>query len=364
MRKLFVPLLAMGMVVFTDVSFAAFGGSRGSSGVSRSYSRPATPTYSKPATTYKAPSYSAPSSTPSYSTRSSNNSGYSRSYSNGNSSNYSQGNYRDTSRSDYNYNNRSSTMRDIGVTAAGVGGGILAAQAITALISSPGHPGMYTHPQYPGQYFNQAGVPMPAPVQQPQVVPSQYEAPPVQQYTQPRSQQAPAPVVIYQAPQQQEQGTTFFGALWGSLWFVLKLAFFLGVVGALAYGAFRLFRLGKAKVAEEKVNMKFDTYREGKELDKLAMDIFYKFQANSDNEAFVRNNTRYLPVKECLSPASEVIEYEHKFIDCKVEQGKLRGTILYRAVLNDGSGDVRINQYWNFEKEDGFWKLIGFEQND
>ena len=55
MRKLFVPLLAMGMVVFTDVTFAAFGGSRGSSGVSRSYSRPSTPTYSKPATTYKTP---------------------------------------------------------------------------------------------------------------------------------------------------------------------------------------------------------------------------------------------------------------------------------------------------------------------
>ena len=367
MRKLFVPLLAVGMVVFADVSYAAFGGSRGSSGVSRSYSRPSTPTYSKPATTYKAPSYSAPSSTPSYSTRSSNNSGYTRNYSSGNSS-YSQGNYRDTSRSDYNYNsgNRSSTMRDIGVTAAGVGGGILAAQAITALISSPGHPGMYTHPQYPGQYFNQQGVPMPAPVAapQPQVAPSQYEAPPTQQYLQPRSQQAPAPVVIYQAPQPQEQGITFFGALWGGLWWLIKLAFFLGVVGALAYGAFRLFRLGKTKVAEEKFNMQFDTYREGKELDKLAMDIFYKFQANSDNEAFVRNNTRYLPVKECLSPPSEVIEYEHRFIDCKVEQGKLRGTILYRAVLNDGSGDVRINQYWNFEKEESFWKLIGFEQND
>lgn len=367
MRKLFfVPFLAVGMLVFADVSFAAFGGSRGSSGVSRSYSRPSTPTYSKPATTYKAPSYSAPSSAPSYSTRSSNNSGYTRSNNSGGSSNYSQGNYRDTTRSDYNYNygsRPSSTMRDIGVTAAGVGGGILAAQAITALISSPGHPGMYTHPQYPGQYFNSQGVPMPAPAapQQPVVAPSQYEAPPVQQYIQPQSQQ---PVVVYQAPAPKETGPTFFGVLWGSLWFVLKLAFFLGVVGALAYGAYRLFRVGKQKVAEEKFNMQFDTLAEGNLLNQNAMDIFYRFQANSDNEAWVKLNTKYLPVKECLSAPSEVIQYEHRFIDCTVEQGKLRGTVLYKAILNDGSGDVRIHQYWNFEKDGGIWKLIGFEAYD
>lgn len=377
MRKLFVPLLAMGMVVFTDVSFAAFGGSRSSSGVSRSYSRPATPTYSKPATTYKAPSYSTSRSTPSYSTSRSNNSGYSRSYSNGSSSNYSQGNYRDTSRSDYNYNtgNRSSTMRDIGVTAAGVGGGILAAQAITALISSPGHPGMYTHPQYPGQYFNAQGVPQAAPQPTqvaPQVAPSQYEAPPVQQYLQPRSQQPQAPVVIYQAPQPQEQGFSFFGALWGALWFVIKLAFFLAVVGALAYGVYKLFTLGRKKEVRDQVEArikdKFDLSPKGPsdfdDLDGKAMDIFYAFQKNSNDEAWVTANTKYLPVDECLSAPSKVLFYQHKTLDAVIEQGKVRGTVQFEATLDDGTGSVSINQFWNFEKDNGAWKLIGIEQND
>lgn len=363
MKKLFFPLLAVGMVVFADFSYAAFGGSRGSSGVSRSYSRPSTPTYSKPASTYKAPSYSNSNKSSSYSNSNSYNSGYKSNYST--NSGYSNSNYR---RDSYNYNDaprQSSTMRDIGVTAAGVGGGILAAQAITALVSSPNHPGMYTHPQYPGQYFNQAGVPMPAPVQQaPQVVaPSQYEAPPSQAYLQPRSQVPQQPVVVVQqAPQ--ESGPGFFGFLWGALWWLIKLAFFLGVVGALAYGCYRLFRLGKVKVAEEKFKMQFDTLTEGNNLNQNAMDIFYKFQANSDNEVWVKNNTKYLPVKECLSPPSEVIRYEHKFIDCTVEQGKLRATVLYNAVVNDGSGDVAVHAYWNFEKEAGIWKLIGFEQAD
>lgn len=377
MRKLFVPLLAMGMVVFTDVSFAAFGGSRGSSGVSRSYSRPATPTYSKPASTYKAPSYSAPSSTPSYSTRSSNNSGYKSSYNSGGSSNYSQGNYRDTSRSDYNYNTGSrpsSTMRDIGVTAAGVGGGILAAQAITALVSSPNHPGMYTHPQYPGQYFNGQGVPMPAPVAapQPQVAPSQYEAPPVQQYLQPRSQQAPAPVVIYQAPPQQDTGFSFFGALWGALWFVIKLAFFLGVVGALGYGAYKLFTLGRKKEVRDQVEArikdKFDLSPKGPSdfelLDSHAIGIFYDFQKNSDNEAWVRANTKYLPVEDCLAPPSKVISFQHLTLDCTNQSGKTRGSVKYNAVLNDGTGKLKIEQIWNFEKDGDTWKLIGIEQDD
>lgn len=379
MRKLFVPLLAVGMVVFADVSYAAFGGSRGSSGVSRSYSRPSTPTYSKPATTYKAPSYSTSKSTPSYSTSRSNNSGYSSSYKSnyggGNSNSYSQGNYRDTSRSDYSYNNgnRSSTMRDIGVTAAGVGGGILAAQAITALVSSPGHAGMYTHPQYPGQYFNAQGVPMPAPVQQaPAAAPQQYEAPPVQQYIQPRSQQPQAPVVIYQAPQPQEQGFSFFGALWGALWFVIKLAFFLGVVGALGYGVYKLFTLGRRKEVRDQVEArikdKFDLSPKGPSdfeiLDSEAMDIFYDFQKNSDNEAWVRANTKYLPVEDCLSAPSKVIEFQHRTLDCTNQSGKTRGSVQYNAVLNDGTGKLKIEQIWNFEKDGDTWKLIGIEQDD
>lgn len=376
MRKLFVPLLAMGMVVFADVSYAAFGGSRGSSGVSRSYSRPATPSYSKPATTYKAPSYTPSRSTPSYSAPSSNNSGYTRSYSSGNSS-YSQGNYRDNTRSDYNYNSgrQSSTMRDIGVTAAGVGGGILAAQAITHLISSPGHPGMYTHPQYPGQYFNGQGVPMPAPVQAP-VAPTQYEAPPTQQYLQPRSQQAPAPVVIYQAPQPQEQGYTFFGVLWGALWWLIKLAFFLSVVGALGYGIYKLVTLSRDRKIrdqvrewrDERVKEAFDLSPKGPSdfevLDGKAMDIFYAFQKHSDNEAWVRENTKYLPVEDCLAPPSKVVSFQHRTLDCTNQSGKVQGSVQYNAVLDDGTGKLKIEQIWNFEKDGDTWKLIGIEQED
>ena len=372
MKKLFFPLLTLGMFVFADVSYAAFGGSRGSSGVSRSYSRPATTTFSKPATTYKAPAPSTSRQSSSYSNSNSYNSGYKSNYSN--NSGYSNSNYRDTSRSDYNYNSRpSSTMRDIGVTAAGVGGGILAAQAITALVSSPAHPGMYTHPQYPGQYFNQAGVPMPAPVAAPQPqVTQQYEAPPVQQYIQPRSQQ-PASVVIYQAPQPKEDGITFFGFLWGVLWFLIKLAFFLSVVGAIGFGIYKLIQLGRNKAVREqvqeavqaKVQEKFTSTRpDFNDLDAKAMDIFYDFQANSDNEAWVKANTKYLPVKDCLSAPSQVLEFQHRTLDCTYQHGKVRASVQYHAVLNDGTGEIEVEQVWNFEKDNDVWKLIGFEQVD
>lgn len=352
MRKLFVPLLAMGMVVFTDVTFAAFGGSRGSSGVSRSYSRPATTTYSKPTSTYKAPSYSTNRQSSSYSSGSNN------------SNSYSDNSYR----RDYDrqpIQRQTSAMRDIGVTAAGVAGGVLAASAITALVSSPGHAGMYTHPQYPGQYFNQQGMPMAAPAQQaPQAAPQQYQ----QQYQQPQ------PYVVVQQPQ--EPGLSFFGILWGALWFLLKLAFFLSVVGAIGYGIYKLVTLGRnkevrekvQKVVQSKVQDKFSTapprpsYYD--ELDSQAMEIFYDFQKNSDNSTWVTANTKYLPVEDCLAPVSKVLTYQHKTIDCVVAQGKVRGTVLYEAKLDDGTGAIHIEQCWNFEKDGDTWKLIGIEQDD
>lgn len=379
MKKLFIPLLAMGMVVFTDVTFAAFGGSRGSSGVSRSYSRPATPTYSKPATTYKAPATTTRSA-PSYS---SSTSSYSNSYTapkRTTSSDYrsSYNSHSGYSNSNYRYNDQprqSSVGRDIAVGAAAVGGGILAAQAITALVSSPNHPGMYTHPQYPGQYFNQAGVPMPAPVQQaaPQPVQTEQYAPPAppQQYLQPQSQYQQPVVVVQQAPKA-ESGLSFFGFLWGALWFIIKLAFFLGVVGALGYGIYKLIQLGRRKEVRDQVQ----TAIQGKlnpvpagpsdfdDLDGKAMDIFYAFQKNSNDEAWVAANTKYLPVDECLSAPSKVLFYQHATQDAVIEQGKVRGTVKYEATLNDGTGEVSINQYWNFEKDNGVWKLIGIEQVD
>lgn len=359
MRKLFVPLLAMGMVVFTDVTFAAFGGSRSSSGVSRSYSRPATTSYSKPATTYKAPSYTSSSSSSSYSSGRSNNSGYQSNYNSGSGNN----NYRSNS---YNEAPRqNSAMRDIGVTAAGVAGGVLAASAITALISSPGHAGMFTHPQYPGQYFNQQGQPVTAPVQQaPQAA--------QQQYYQPQSQQAQQPVVVVQQQQPQESGFTFFGILWGALWFLIKLAFFLSIVGAIGYGIYKLVTLGRKKEVrdrvEGKIKEKFDLSPKGPtefdDLDSRAMAIFYEFQKHSDDATWVEANTKYMPVDDCLSPPSKVLTYQHRTIDVVVEQGNLRGTVLYEAKLDDGTGVVRIKQHWNFEKDGGVWKLIGIEQND
>jgi hypothetical protein len=356
MRKLFVPLLAMGMVVFADVSYAAFGGSRSSSGVSRSYSRPATSSYSKPATTYKTPSYLNSSQ----SSRSSNSDSYKSNYNSGYSNNsYRSNSYNDAPR-------QSSTMRDIGVTAAGVGGGILAASAITALVSSPNHAGMYTHPQYPGQYFNQQGQPVQAPASQRQAPQEQYmpEQYTVQQYSQPQTYQQPVVVV-----QQKEDGFSFFGILWGFLWFIIKLAFFLSFVGAIGYGLYKLVKLVRNKevrdqvqaTVQAKVQEKFDFSGKFADLDSKAMDIFYEFQKNSDDETWVRGNTKYLPVKECLSAPSEVLEFEHRTTDCVIEQGNIRGTVLYRAVLNDGTGDVDVHQYWNFENDDGKWKLIGFE---
>lgn len=364
-KKLFIPLLAMGMVVFTDVSFAAFGGSRGGSGVSRSYSRPATTTtYSKPV--------SKPSSSYSSSSSSSSSGSYwgsskqTPTYSNTRQTEYRSNSYQQPQ---YQQPRQNSAMRDIGVTAAGVAGGVLAASAITALVSSPGHSGMFTHPQYPGQYFNQQGqpvaapqAPQAAPAPQQQVMPEQY---PQQAYSQPQYQQQ-QPVVVVQQPKQESGG--FFSFLWSFLWGVIQLIMFLGVVGALAFGIYKLIQLGKKNNVQEKVREQLDlkpsVKAEFNDLDAKALDIFYDFQKNSDNKAWVTANTKYLPVDDCLSPPSQVKQYEHRVTDCAMEHGKLRGSVLYKAVVNDGSGDVKVNQFWNFEKDAGVWKLIGFESND
>lgn len=354
MKKLFIPMLAMGMVVFADVSFAAFGGSRGSSGVSRSYSRPATPSYSKPATSYKA----TPAPSSSSSSSSSGSFWSSKPQPKQTYSNTRQTEYRSNSNYQQSYPRQNSAMRDIGVTAAGVAGGVLAASAITALVSSPNHAGMYTHPQYPGQYFNQQGQPMAAPApqrQQPVLLPEEY---PQQAYSQAQ------PYVVVQ----QKESGGFFSALWSFLWGLIQLVLLIGIFGALAFGIRKLYLLSKKSGVQEKVREQLELKPSMRpyfdDLDSKAQDIFYNFQKNSDNATWVAANTKYLPVDECLSAPSKVLQYEHRTIDCAMEQGKVRGSVLFDAVLNDGTGDVTISQHWNFEKDNGVWKLIGFEQND
>lgn len=338
LNKFFVTALGFSLIVTADTSFAAFGGSRASSGmgVSRSYSRPSTPksSYTAPASkSYSKPSYSNSSSSNNYSKPSYNSSNGGGNYNN----------------SGYNNQYRQrSTMGDIGVGVASVAGGILAAEAIQGLIRGPS--GAYTHPQYPGQTFNAQGVPQPA---QGQVMPPQEGS------VQPSQQQSQQPVyVVQQAPVASTGG--FFSFLWSALGNILHLILYVSVVGALAYAGWKLYKLGKKKFQKEKANMLFDVETEFENLDASAMEIFYDFQKNSDNKDWVKRNTKYLNVEACMSEPSTVEQYQHKVLDCAVEQGKLRASVRYDATLENDRLE-KINQIWNFEKDLGVWKLIGVE---
>lgn len=341
-NKMIVGAVLAALILPMESSFAAFG-SRASSksfGVSRSISRSAPKTYSS-GTSYKpkASSYSAPKQT--YSKPNNYNNNYSNQRYNNNSYNngYQQNNYRPRS-----------AMGDIGVGVASVAGGILAAEAIQGLIRGPS--GAYTHPQYPGQYFNAQGAPITAPNQDyNQSGETQQD---LQQY------QGQQPAVAYQAPLQQEKSGGFFSFLWGALGNILHLILFPGVVGALLIGGWKLWGFGKKKLAQEKINMLYDEETEFNDLDSKAQEIFYNFQKNSDDQSWVERNTKYLNVEECLSPASTVVSYEHKTLDCATEQGKLRASVKYVATLKNEQIE-KISQIWNFEKENGIWKLIGVE---
>lgn len=336
-NKFIAILLASVMILPLESSFAAFGGSRAKSGgfgVSRSISRSApksvnsykpkatTPSYSssKPSTSYSAPrTYS---NTPNYN-RGYNNNGYN------------------------NYPNQRSTMGDIGVGVASVAGGILAAEAIKGLIAGPN--GTYTHSQYPGQYFNAQGAPVAAPIEQ-QPTSSQMSGsvqPPV--YQQP---------VVIQQPQEQSGG--FFSFLWSALGNILHLALFIGVVGAIAFGAFKLWGFGKKKLAQEKQNMLYDEEAEFNDLDCKAQEIFYNFQKNSNDASWIKNNTKYLDPDDCMSEPSSVLKYQHETLDCSFEQGKLRASVKYIATLKSSETES-IKEIWNFEKDCGIWKVIGVE---
>lgn len=347
-NKFFVIALACALIVPMESSFAAFGSRAKSSsgfGVSRSISRSApkstTNSYKPKAQTSYSKPYSSYSKPKTYS-QSSNyyNRGYSSGYNNG-------------------YPQQRSTMGDIGIGVASVAGGILAAEAIQNLIAGPN--GMYTHPQYPGQYFNAQGAPVAAPQTQAQPVVSgsevgapqgsPYDA--GQQYTQQQQ-----PVVVVQQPTEKPMG--FFSFLWSALGNILHLILFLGVVGALVFGGWKLWQFGKKKYKEEKQNMLFDEEAEFNDLDSNAQEIFYNFQQNSNDKSWVKNNTKYLNVDDCLNEPSSVIQYQHETLDCTFEQGKLRASVKYIATLQNSETE-KIRQIWNFEKDCGIWKLIGVE---
>lgn len=343
MRKIALALMMIGSLLVTETTLAAFGGGK-SAGVSRSYSSPRTapaPSYSaSKASSYSAPkassysvpkqTYSAPPSRSNYNNRSSS---YDNSY---NQRNYG-GNYQ-----------QPSTMRQIGTTAAGVAGGILAAEAISSLIRSPGHPGMYTHPQYPGQYFNAQGVPQPAPQALAPQQDSNYNSGYVQQ-----------PQVVY-ASQPQSKGV--MSSLWSGLGSILNFLIFMGVLGALAYGGFKLYHILRRKAKEEIASMKepeVDLRAEERSLDNAAMDLFYGFQKNSNNVSWLEKHSLYLDVAGMLQEPVKVVTYQHAVIDVAVESGKIRGTVKYHANMADGNNVD--GHFWNFQKDGSEWKLIGVE---
>lgn len=339
MNKLIAIMLSASMLISAE-SFAAFGGKSvarsGGAGVSRSMSRPSTPTAPR---SYSTHSYSAPS-----------NSG--RYYSGSSTNQYD--NY-DRSRYNNSYNNRdygnsrpNSAMRDIGVTAAGVAGGVLAAEAIKSLVAGP-H-GTYTSPQYPGQYFNAQGQVVAPPVQQS----GSASSAPQEQYIQ-QGSTGQQPVVVVQ--QKQESGL-----LWKLIVGVIQLTILFSMLGGIAFGVWCLYNKFKSKQEEEQaVNGYIDVDAEFEDIGSKAMDIFYDFQRNSDNKVFLEKNTKYLHVDSCMSPSSVVEKYEHKTLDCAIEQGKLRASVEYKATLSNVEGVEEIHQIWNMEKDSGKWYLVGIE---
>jgi hypothetical protein len=329
MKKLIVPMLALSLLTFHVSSEAAFGGARASSssgmGVSRSVSRPSSSsTYSRPSGTSSNSSYTGNSS-----------------YSSGSTSR--QVNSYPSSNTPQNTYQQPSAMRQIATTAAGVGGGILAAQAISSLISSPSHQGVYTSPQNPGQYYNAQGIPQ-------QVAPQSVQQ---ENYQQPTY-----------APQQQrmvfpEHKSSF--SFWGMLGGLIQFIVFMGVLAVIAYGAYKLFFLAKRQIKMEKANMQYSLEDEFADIDQKAMDIFFNFQKNADNKAWVGNNTKYMNVDSTLSDPCTVEQYQHNVLDCSIEQGKLRASVEYTATVVGVVNKVeeKISQIWHFEKQNDKWYLIG-----
>ena len=351
-KKFIVSVVAASLISYAVPSFAAFGSKASSSksyGVSRSMSRPkaTTPrvvpkTYSKPSSSYSKPS-SSYGSKPRYYGGNPNNQ----------FDNYDRGRYNNNGYGN-GYPQQPSAMRDIGVGVASVAGGILAAEAIKGLIAGPN--GTYTHPSYPNQYFNAGGVPVDANGQ-------------VLNGTSPNEQSGnvaqgnvPPTVVYVENPRSsQQQNDSGLFPFWGFVGGLLEFLLVMAILAGLAFGGWKLFGIGKRKLKEEKQNMMYDLDDELSDIDSVAQEIFFNFQKNSDNIPWLKANTKYLNVEDCVSNPSTVVSYEHRTIDCAVEQGKLRASVEYKAVVKNDECEESVHQIWNVEKHDGKWFVIGVE---
>lgn len=337
MKKSIIASFLAATVMFAAVDASAkFGGSRSSSvGISRSssISKPKTyssPNFSKPS--YSKPAYSSSSKPTSTQPRVVEKHYYNNTPNRGYNNNYGNGG--------------NSFGRDVAATALGVGGGILAAEAIKSLIAGPN--GTYTHPQYPGTTFNQQGVPIDPATGQPLT-----SAPQEQMQS-----AAPSPQVIVANPQPAERG--FFSMLWGALGNVLHLFLFLAVVAGLVFGGYLVYNLLKRK--KDDMNM----MGLENDLDNEAQDIFYNFQKNASNLEFIERNSKYLNPSDILSPACKVLNYQHNVIDVSREAGKIRASVHYTAVVQPmdtivGMKNEHVDEIWNFERVGEKWVLVGVE---
>lgn len=314
-KSMLAIVIASSVFVSTD-SFAAFGGSRASSsGVGVQRSAPVSK-----------PTYTAPRSTSS------------RAYNSQPRTQVVEKHYYND-RNSYSNGNNNSFGSQVASTALGVGAGILAAEAIQGLIAGP--QGTYTHPQHPGVYYNQQGVPV--------------EAPAVPAQMQPQA----SPVIVQQA-QQKEGG--FFNFLWGMLGNVLHLGLFLGVVGGLVWGAMKIFKMIKSNKAEDDTEERLNILAD--DIDVQAMDLFYDFQRNANDTLFIEMNTKYMNPGDVVSPACKVISYQHEVKGVSVEAGKYRADVHYKATVreveNTFAQDEKVNQLWTYERNlAGKWLLVG-----
>lgn len=318
-KKSMLAIVIASSVFVSANAYSAFGGSRASSsgvGVQRS-----TPV-SKPTTTYSAPSSRTQS----------------RAYNSQPRTQVVEKHYYND-RNSYSNGNNNSFGSQVASTALGVGAGILAAEAIQGLIAGP--QGTYTHPQHPGVYYNQQGVPVEAP-------------------TVPAQMQPQASPVIVQQVQQKESG--FLASLWGMLGWVLELGLFLGVVGGLVYGGMKLFKMFKNKQKEDSTEDKLHILAD--DIDVQAMDLFYDFQKNASDVLFIEMNTKYMNPEDVVSPACKVIGYQHEVQGVSVEAGKYRADVHYKATVreveNTFAQDEKVNQLWTYERNlAGKWVLVG-----